>query len=55
MVNMLRHRRDGVNVNTAIFDMAFEKNVMTLDSQVVIFFKNIFSFSTSTQTNGTTK
>ena len=38
MVNMLRHRQDGVNVNPKTFDMAFERKVMTANSQVVVLY-----------------
>ena len=36
VINMLRHRQGVVNINPETFDMAFERNVMTANSQVLI-------------------
>ena len=36
VVNMLCHRQGSVNVNPEAFDMAFERNIMTANSQMAI-------------------
>ena len=36
VVNMLCHRQGRVNVNPEAFDMAFERNIMTVNSQMTI-------------------
>ena len=36
VVNMLCHRQGSVNVNPEAFDMAFERNIMTANSQMAV-------------------